>query len=85
MDGELVLQQLPQGDDGNLRRGKAQHDGVADRLDELVAGSEHGKGTVAKPPHDGHRLDVPVGFGHCGEPGEIDEGKRRLDGLFGRR
>jgi hypothetical protein len=72
-DDELALQELPERGDRGLGCRKAEHDGVADGLDEFVAGPEHIEGTVAKCPHDRHRLGISMRFRHCGEPGKVDE------------
>ena len=58
---------------------EAEHDGVADRLDDLVVATEHLSGTGAERLDDGDGLVVAVGLGDGGETGEVDEGERGVE------
>ena len=82
---ELPLQQCSEGGDRGLRCRELQHDGVADRLDQLVVGAEYLQGAVAERPYDGHSFGVSVRFGHRREPGEVDEREGCLHCVVARR
>ncbi len=66
-------------DDGTVGGGGGEHDGVADRLDQLGAGALDGGGCDAGEHVD--QIDgreIAVGLGESREPGEVHEGDRAI-------
>ena len=76
---DLSLDELLECDHCVSRCRKSEHDGVADRLDELVVGTEHLLGAGAERLDDRDGFAVAVGLGDGGEAGEVDEGERGVE------
>lgn len=77
---QFAFDQITKGDDGAVGVVELEHHGVADGLDEFVAGLERTTNAVLKSSHDGDSFSIAVRVGERGEPGEIDEGECGFDG-----
>jgi hypothetical protein len=54
-------------------RVEAKHDGIADRLDQLIIGAERGRRRSFEPVDQRHSLPVAMSIGQRRESGQVHE------------